>query len=58
MTCSEPSRTRKTTICVPPATKALRVVDSVYGHLAGLDFYEPDHAFIDASLRKLLDRPA
>ena len=39
------------------ATKALRVIDSVYGHFAGLDFYEPDNAFIDAALRELLDRP-
>ena len=34
----------------------VRVIDSVYGHFAGLGFYEPDNAFIDDSLRELLAR--
>jgi homoserine O-acetyltransferase len=36
----------------------VRVIDSIYGHFAGLGFYEPDNAFIDTALRELLDRPA
>jgi homoserine O-acetyltransferase len=35
----------------------VRVIDTVYGHFAGLGFYEPDNRFIDQVLRELLGRP-
>jgi homoserine O-acetyltransferase len=34
----------------------VRVIESVYGHFAGLGFYEPDNEFVDAGLRDLLAR--
>jgi homoserine O-acetyltransferase len=34
----------------------VRVIDTVYGHFAGLGVHEPDNRFIDQSLRELLDR--
>jgi homoserine O-acetyltransferase len=36
----------------------VRVIDSIYGHFAGLGFNAPDNEFIDATLRELLKRPA
>ena len=34
----------------------VRVIDTVYGHFAGLGFSEPDNQFIDEVLRELLGR--
>jgi homoserine O-acetyltransferase/O-succinyltransferase len=34
----------------------VRVIDTVYGHFAGLGVHPPDNEFIDATLRELLDR--
>jgi homoserine O-acetyltransferase len=36
----------------------VRVIDTVYGHFAGLGFHGPDNEFIDATLKELLARPA
>jgi homoserine O-acetyltransferase len=36
----------------------VRVINTVYGHFAGLGFYGPDNDFIDATLKELLARPA
>jgi homoserine O-acetyltransferase len=36
----------------------VRVIDSIYGHFAGLGFYAPDNEFVDATLRELLKRSA
>jgi homoserine O-acetyltransferase/O-succinyltransferase len=34
----------------------VRVIDTIYGHFAGLGFHPPDNEFIDATLRELLNR--
>ncbi len=34
----------------------VKVIDTIYGHFAGLGFHEPDNRFIDEALRDLLDR--
>ena len=34
----------------------VRVIDSVYGHFAGLGIHAPDNAFIDESIKDLLSR--
>jgi homoserine O-acetyltransferase/O-succinyltransferase len=36
----------------------VRVIDTIYGHFAGLGFHAPDNEFIDATLKELLARPA
>jgi homoserine O-acetyltransferase len=36
----------------------VRVIDTIYGHFAGLGFYGPDNDFIDGTLKELLARPA
>jgi homoserine O-acetyltransferase/O-succinyltransferase len=36
----------------------VRVIDTIYGHFAGLGFHAPDNEFIDSTLRELLNRPA
>jgi homoserine O-acetyltransferase len=35
----------------------VRVIDTVYGHVAGLGVHPPDNEFIDATLRELLELP-
>ena len=34
----------------------VRVIDTIYGHFAGLGMHEPDNQFIDKALRELLSR--
>ena len=36
----------------------VRVIDTIYGHFAGLGVYEPDIQVIDKTLGELLSRPA
>jgi homoserine O-acetyltransferase/O-succinyltransferase len=36
----------------------VRVIDTIYGHFAGLGAYEPDNQVIDKTLGELLSRPA
>ncbi len=36
----------------------VRVIDTIYGHFAGLGMHAPDNKFIDDTLRDLLSRPA
>ena len=36
----------------------VRVIDTIWGHFAGLGMNAADNVFVDRTLRELLDRPA